>query len=338
MFVAIIRKGGIQMKAIQIKEFGGPEVLNVVEIPEPIPAANEVRVLVHAAGVNPNEAYARTGTYGAYIPELPYTPGFDGAGVIDMLGEGVTGFKPGDRVYIGGFMAKRNTGTYAEKVVVDAASVHPLTDELTFEQGASLGIPGLAAYQSVVLRAQVKEGDTVLIHGGSGAVGLTAIQIAKALGAKVIGTASTEEGRKLIRALGADVAMPHVVNGQYADIMAATDQQGPDVIIEMLANQNLETDLEIARNNARIVILGSRGSIQIDPRHTMTKALSILGMSAINLDAAETAAAYAALTQLVDEGEILPLVGDVLDLEKASEAHEQILTKKGNGKLVLKIK
>lgn len=325
------------MKAIQIKEFGGPEVLKLVEIAEPTPGSQEVRVTVHAAGVNPNEAYARTGTYGAYIPELPYTPGFDGAGVIDVVGEGVTHVKPGDRVYIGGFMAKRNTGTYAEKVVVDAASVHPLTEELTFEQGASLGIPGLAAYQAIVLRAQVKAGDTVLIHGGSGAVGLVAIQIAKALGATVIATASTQEGRKLIRALGGDVALPHVVSGQYDELMAATNDQGPDVIIEMLANQNLETDMEIARNGARIVILGSRGTIQIDPRHTMTKGLTILGMSAINLDAAQTAEAYGELTKLVDEGEILPLVGDVMALEKAAEAHEQILTKKGNGKLVLKL-
>lgn len=326
------------MKAIQIKEFGGPEVLQLVDIPEPLPAAQEVRVTVHAAGVNPNEAYARTGTYGAYIPELPYTPGFDGAGVIDVVGDGVTKYQPGDRVYIAGFMAKRNTGTYAEKVVVDVASVHPLTDELTFEQGASLGIPGLAAYQAIVLRAQVKESDTVLLHGGSGAVGLTAIQIAKAIGAKVIATSSTEEGRKLIKALGADEALDHIQNKNDQAILSATNGQGPDVIIEMLANQNLETDMEIANKGARLVILGSRGTIQIDPRHTMTKGLAILGMSAINLDAAETATAYDALTKLVNEGEIFPLVGDVLPLEQAMLAHEQILTKKGNGKLVLKLK
>lgn len=325
------------MKAIQIKEFGGPEVLKLVEIPEPMPETQEVRIRVHAAGVNPNEAYARTGTYGAYIPEIPYTPGFDGAGIIDLVGEGVTKFQPGDRVYIGGFMAKRNTGTYAEKVVVDVTCVHPLTDELTFEQGASLGIPGLAAYQAIVLRGQVKESDTVLIHGGSGAVGLTAIQIAKAIGAKVVATSSTEEGRKLILALGADAAIAHVQKDAYDEIMAATDGQGPDVIIEMLANQNLETDLDIARKAGRIVILGSRGTIQIDPRHTMTKGLTILGMSAINLDTAETVEAYAALTKLVDEGEILPLVGDVMALAEAADAHERILTKKGNGKLVLKL-
>lgn len=325
------------MKAIQVNEFGGPEVLQVVEIPEPVPGAREVRVRVHAAGVNPNEAYARTGTYGAYIPELPYTPGFDGAGVVDALGEDVTHIKVGDRVYIGGFMAVRNTGTYAEKVVVDAASVHPLTDELSFEQGAALGIPGLAAYQAIVLRGQVTEQDTVFIHGGSGAVGLTAIQIAKAIGAKVVASSSTEEGRKLIRALGADAAINHVRDGQHDEIMAATDGLGPTVIVEMLANHNLDTDMEIARNEGRIVILGSRGKIEIDPRHTMTKGLDILGMSAINLDADATYAAYQALTELVNEGEILPLVGDVLPLEEARHAHEIILTKKGNGKLVLRI-
>lgn len=325
------------MKAIQVKEFGGPEVLQIAEIPEPIPAAQEVRVTLHVAGVNPNEAYVRTGTYGAYIPELPYTPGFDGAGIVDAVGTDVTDLKVGDRVFIGGFLAERNTGTYAEKVVVDAYTVHPLPENLTFEQGASLGIPALAAYQAVVLRANVSEHDTVMIHGASGAVGLLAVQMAKSLGAKVIGTSSTEAGRELILQHGADDAIPHVKMDEFDAVLTATDDRGPDVIIEMLADQNLETDLTIVNRFGRIVIVGSRGKVEIDPRHTMTKEVDIYGMSAVNIDQELYTASFQAISEMLVDGVLAPLVGERLPLTQAQEAHEHILSKKGNGKLVLTI-
>lgn len=325
------------MKAIQVKEFGGPEVLQVTEMTKPVPKADEVRVTLHAAGVNPNEAYVRTGTYMAYVPDLPYTPGFDGAGVVDAVGDEVTNIKIGDRVYIGGFTAERNTGTYAEKVVVDAFTVHPLPESLSFEQGASLGIPALAAYQAVILRAEVNEKDTVMIHGASGAVGLLAVQMAKALGAKVIGTSSTEDGRELIIKHGADAAIPHVKADEYDAIMAATDGQGPDVIIEMLADKNLETDLTIINRFGRIVITGSRGTIEINPRHTMGKEVDIRGMSATNIDQELYTSSFQAIGEMLLDEKLIPLVGETLPLDQAREAHEQILTKKGNGKLVLSI-
>lgn len=325
------------MKVIQVKEFGGPEVLQVADVSEPVPKTGEVRVTLHAAGVNPNEAYVRTGTYAVYVPDLPYTPGFDGAGIVDEVGEGVTHLKVGERVYIGGFTAERNTGTYAEKVVVDAFTVHPLPESLSFAQGASLGIPALAAYQAVVLRAEVSEQDTVMIHGASGAVGLLAVQMAKALGAKVIGTSSTKDGRALILEHGADVAIPHVKADEYDAIMAATDDKGPDVIIEMLADKNLETDLTIINHFGRIVITGSRGSIEINPRHTMGKELDILGMSATNIGQELYTASFQAIGEMLLDEKLIPLVGETLPLDQAREAHEQILTKKGNGKLVLSI-
>lgn len=325
------------MKAIQVKAFGGPEVLQIAEVIEPTPAANEVRVALYASGVNPNEAYVRTGTYGAYIPELPYTPGFDGAGIVDAVGEGVTHLQVGDRVYIGGFLANRNTGTYAEKVVVDAFTVHSLPEKLSFEQGASLGIPALAAYQAVVLRANIGEHDTVMIHGASGAVGLLAVQIAKSLGAKVVGTSSTEAGRELILKHGADAAIPHVKKDEFDAILSATDGQGPDVIIEMLADQNLETDLTIVNRFGRIVVVGSRGSVEIDPRHMMTKEINLYGMSALNINQALYASSFQAIGEMLMDGVLTPIVGERLPLERAREAHELILSKKGNGKLVLTI-
>lgn len=325
------------MKAIVVHDFGGPEVLKVEDIAEPIPVAGEVRVKLAVAGVNPNEAYTRTGTY-SFVPELPYTPGFDGAGIIDAVGAGVTDFAIGDRVFINASGTTKNTGTYAEKAVVIASAVYHLPEKLSFEEGASLGIPGLAAYQAIVSRSEVKAEDTVLIHGASGAVGLIAIQIAKALGAQVIGSSSTEEGRQLILNEGADAAINHVKIDQYDDIYAVTDGKGPDVIIEMLANKNLETDLNIINKFGRIIILGSRGKIEIDPRHTMGKGTDIRGMSSAYLTDQQKRDSFKDILRFVEEGKVKPLVGDRLDLDQARQAHEIILDKKGNGKLVLRIK
>ena len=137
------------MRAIVMTAFGGPEVLRLTDIPEPEPEHGQIRVRLYAAGVNPAEAYIRTGQYAFFKPILPYTPGFDGAGVVDKVGEGVQGSKPGDRVFVTALTARRNTGTYAEKVVCDAEAVHLLPDAVTLEQGAAVGFPGMAAYRAL---------------------------------------------------------------------------------------------------------------------------------------------------------------------------------------------
>ena len=138
-----------------------------IEVDEPLPSINEVRIRLFAAGVNPNETYIRTGTYSFYIPELPYTPGFDGAGVVDAIGEGVNHLKVGDRVFVAALLAKRNTGTYSQKVVCDANAVHRLPESISYQEGASLGIPALTAYRALFHRAKIKLGENVLIHGAS---------------------------------------------------------------------------------------------------------------------------------------------------------------------------
>ncbi|OLS39946.1 NADPH:quinone reductase [Bacillus sp. MRMR6] len=325
------------MKAIRIDQFGDPSVLNYTEIGEPIPGSNEVRVRLYAAGVNPNDAYVRTGTYSFYIPTLPYTPGFDGAGIVEVIGEGVEHLKTGDRVFVAALLAKRNTGTYSQKVVCDADAVHLLPKSVTYEQGAGLGIPALAAYRALFHRAKIKAGETVLIHGASGGVGLLAVQLAAGIGATVIGTASTKEGKALVEAAGATYVLNHIKENSFNEILYLTNGMGPDVIIESLANENLETDLKIIAPFGRIVIVGNRGSIEVNPRLAMIKEADILGMALWNAPAHEYKESLEGVASFLKAGMLKPIVGDELPLSDAEKAHEQILSKKAKGKMVLSI-
>ena len=325
------------MKAIEISEFGGPEVLKYKEVAEPSPNKNEVRVRLFAAGVNPNEAYIRTGTYSFFIPNLPYIPGFDGAGVVDEIDEDVNNIMVGDRVFVAALLANRNTGTYAQKVVCDASVVHKLPDSISYEEGASLGIPALTAYRALFHRAKIKPGKTVLIHGASGGVGYLAVQMAKGIGAIVIGTASSDDGKKFIVTSGADYAIDHVNENNKEEIMSITKNKGPDVIIEFLANINLETDLKIVAQYGRIVVVGNRGNIEINPRLAMIKEADILGLALWNVRPKEYNESLYAVEALLKSGLLKPKMGDVFNLENAKLAHEQIMSKKSPGKIVLSI-
>ena len=324
------------MKASQMQAFGGPEVLQLQEVAEPVPGKNEVRVRLYAAGVNPSEAYIRTGTY-QYVPELPYTPGFDGAGVVDAVGEGVERVKVGDRVFVAALPAEKNTGTYAEKVVCDADAVHPLPDFISFEQGAALGVPALTAYRALFQRAKIKPGETVLIHGASGGVGTLAVQMASGIGAKVIGTASTSEGKELVKEAGALHAIDHLTDDSLDEVRALTNGKGPDVIIEFLANVNLENDLKVLASYGRIVVVGNRGTLEFNPRLTMKKEADIYGMNLFNAREDEYNESLQGVAAFLKIGLIKPVVGDRLPLSEAKKAHEQILTKKSRGKMILTI-
>ncbi|WP_134699417.1 NADPH:quinone reductase [Ammoniphilus sp. YIM 78166] len=325
------------MKAIQITEFGGPEVLTCTEVAEPTPAANEVRVKLYAAGVNPNETYIRTGTYSFLVPELPYTPGFDGAGIVDGVGEGVGHLKVGDRVFVAALLAKRNTGTYAQKVVCDSNAVHRLPESISYQAGAALGIPALTAYRALFHRAKIKPGETVLIHGASGGVGVLAVQMAKGIGANVIGTASTEEGRSLVKASGAAHALNHITENSIDKILSLTNGKGPDVIIEFLANVNLETDLKIIAPYGRIIIVGNRGSLEINPRLAMMKEADILGLALFNALPHEYNESLHAVEAFLESGILQPEIGEELALEDVRKAHEQITSQNARGKIVLSI-
>lgn len=325
------------MKAIEVSQFGLTNGMVLKEIAEPTAGAGEIKVRLAAAGINPNETYVMTGTYAFFIPQLPFTPGFDGAGIVEAVGPDVTKFKAGDRVYIAGFGARKNTGTYAEKVVVSEAACHSLPDNVSFEQGAALGIPGTAAYRALFIRGQVKPEDTVLIHGASGGVGLLAIQMAKSVGARVIGTASSPEGRASILSHGADFALAHITSDNKAELMKLTGDKGVDLIIEFLANVNLQTDLEILARYGRVVIVGNRGAIEINPRLMMGKDTDIRGMGVPNYTLEEMAQCFIALEKMLSDGSLVPVLGETFTLADANRAHEVVMDRKSNGKLIFKI-
>lgn len=319
------------MKAIHVEEFGGPEVMKLVEVPQPQPGPGQVLVRMHAAGVNPVETYIRAGTY-PRKPALPFTPGNDGAGVIEQVGPDVK-LRPGDRVYTAGSIS----GTYAEYALCHAAQVHPLPANASFAQGAAVGTPFATAYRGLFQRGQAKAGETVLVHGASGGVGTAAVQLARARGLRVLGTAGTERGRELVRERGADAVFDHGAPDYLAQIMEATSGRGVDVILEMLANVNLGKDLTILAARGRVVVVGNRGRVEIDPRDTMSRDADIRGMVLPNTPSAEMADIHAALVAGLEDGTLRPVIGKELPLAEAAEAHRTVMEPGAFGKIVLTI-
>jgi NADPH2:quinone reductase len=308
--------------------------MKLEDIPEPSPGPGQVVVRLHAAGVNPVDTYIRAGTYAAFKPSLPYIPGSDGAGTVEALGSGVTGFKTGDRVYVCG----RSAGTYAEMGAYGASEVHPLAGDVSFEQGAAVGVPYATAHRSLFGRGNAKAGETVLVHGASGGVGTAAVQLARAAGMTVVGTAGTDEGLQLVREVGAHHAVSHHSADSQAELMALTDGRGYDVIVEMLANVNLDRDLALLAKKGRVVIVGNRGRIEIDPRQTMGKDSSILGMLLWNSTADELAVIHADVSKGLANGTLTPVVGRRIPLAEAGQAHEAVMKPGALGKIVLVIR
>src|ERR1700693_4182607 len=233
------------MKAIRVHEFGGPEVMKPDRVADLKPGAGQVTVRVKAAGVNPVDAYIRTGTYAARKPALPYTPGMDGAGVVEAVGEGVTRVKAGDRVYLAGSLS----GTYAEQALCEESQVQALPQKVNFAQGAAVHVPYATAYRALFQLAHAQPGETVLVHGASGGVGVAAVQLARAAGLTVIGTGGTEKGRKMVLDEGAHHAVDHRAPDYLEKVIALTGGRGVDVVLEMLANVNLGKVLPVLARN-----------------------------------------------------------------------------------------
>ena len=318
------------MRAILVRQFGGPEVLKHEEVPTPKPAAGQVLVRIHAAGVNPYDAYMRAGTY-AVKPPLPYTPGSDGAGVIEAVGEGVKKIKRGDRVYT----AKTVTGAYAEYALALEEQVHPLPAKISFSQGAGVWVPYGTAYHALFHSAKAHASETVLVHGASGGVGTASVQIARAMGLTIFGTAGTSKGLDLVKREGAHHVFDHSKAGYQEEIMKATGSRGVDVILEMLANVNLSTDLKLLATNGRVIIIGNRGEITINPRDLMARRASARGFMLWALTPAEEADIHAGLIAGLENGTLRPVVGKELPLAEAARAHEEILEPGAAGKIVL---
>jgi NADPH2:quinone reductase len=322
------------MKAIVVREFGGPDQLKLEDVPDPSPAPGQVVVRLHAAGVNPFDTYMLSGNY-ATRPPLPYTPGADAAGVVEKAGHEVTTVEPGDRVYIGGTAAHRSYGAYAQMVLCDPQSVRPLADRLSFAQGAAINVPYVTAWRAVHDRARLQPGETIFIHGASGGVGLAATQLARAWGARVIGSASTPEGLALIEQQGASHALNHREAGYLDRLKELTGGRGPDVIVESLANVNMDNDLTALAPGGRLVIVGNRGRVEIDPRKAMGKDLSIYGLSMWNIGDADLRRIHSGLGGGFSSGALAPVVGTELPLAEAERAHKLVMEPGARGKIVL---
>ncbi len=318
------------MKAIRVSEFGDPDVMKLEEVEDPEPSEGEAVVRIYAVGVNPVETYIRSGAY-AMLPELPYTPGADGAGVIESVGDGVRRFSVGDRVYLLGSAS----GSYAEKSLCTEAQIHPLPDPLSFGQGAALGIPYATAYRALFQRAQTRAGESVLVHGATGGVGLASVQLARAHGMTVIGTGGTPEGRELVAREGGHHVIDHHADGYLDEILELTEGRGVDVVLEMLANVNLGKDLTLLARGGRVVVIGSRGTVEINPRDTMGREASIIGMHLFKATPEELASLHAGIAAGLENETLRPVVAKELPLEQAPRAHEEVLAAGALGKIVL---
>ncbi|XP_065198500.1 quinone oxidoreductase-like [Sycon ciliatum] len=321
------------MNAIRVARFGGPEVLKLESnVPMPQPSEGQVLLRVHAAGVNPVETYIRAGTY-ARKPELPFTPGSDAAGEIADVGAGVNNVKVGDRVF-----TRSAQGAYAQYALASAGDVQPLSAKLTYEQGAALPVPYLTAYRALFLRGAAKTGETVLIHGGTGGVGTAAIQLALSQGLRVLATGGTDAGLDMLRTLGVHGAFNHRQSGYTEQIHAATDGKGVDLIVENLANVNLDADLRLLALGGRVMVVGNRGRIEVNPRDLMMAEGDVRGVMLFHTTPEEYVTSYAAIQAAVDSGHVRPVIGKRFPLGESPAAHDDIINTSGAlGKLVLTV-
>jgi NADPH:quinone reductase len=322
------------MRALRVHEYGGPQVLRIEDLPEPKVGPGQVVVRVQAVGVNPVDVSIRNGAY-AKIVSLPYTPGSDAAGLVHAVGDGVAHVKPGDRVFITGTTSPSFTGAGAEFALSRASQVHPLPDALSFAQGAAIFIPYGTAWRSLIQRAKGQPGESVLVHGASGGVGVAATQIARAQGFRVIGSAGTDKGRELVLQQGAHHVLDHKAPDYLDKLLAITDGRGVDIILEMASHVNLGKDLTVVAKGGRIVVIGCRGPVEINPRDAMMRDAAILGMHLGNPTEAEMASIWAGLGAGFANGTLKPVVGREMPLQEAAKAQQAVMEQSAYGKIVL---
>ena len=315
------------MKTIQAQYHGDPFQLN--QNPDLFAADQQILISVKAAGVNPVDTYIAAGTNG-YTATFPHTPGKDAAGVIIALGDKVSGFKVGQRVYCAGTL----TGASAELALASPAQVFPLPEALSFEQGACLGTPYATAWRALFIRANCQAAETVLIHGASGGVGLAAVQLAKAAGCKVFASAGSEQGCALLQQQGADLVVNHHQPEHYQQLQEAG---AIEVVLEMLANQNLGDDLPLLNNGGRVVVIGSRGSVDINPRDLMSKDACIMGMSLAHAGPTQLTQIHAALFAGAQAGFIKPVIAKRFALAETTAAHVAVMKAGATGNIVINV-
>ena len=322
------------MRAIRVHELGPAEVLRLEQLPDPVPADGQLLVRVGAVGVNPVETYLRAGI--AAGPPTPYTPGSDAAGVVEAIGPGVAATAVGQRVYAIG----TSTGAYAELALCRSDEVFPLPALLSMAQGAAIGVPYGTAYRALFQRGRGATGETVLVHGASGGVGLAAVQLAAAAGMIVIGSASTDDGRRLLLAQGAAHAVDHLAPSHGEEVLKLTGGRGVDLVVEMRADVNLGADLALLAARGRVVCVGNRGAgnqgeVAVNARDLMRREGDVLGVMLPNAEHDDMASVHDALARGFARRELHPVIAREYRLENAAQAHRDIEEGHTLGKLVL---
>jgi NADPH2:quinone reductase len=321
------------MKAMRAAQFGDPELLRLEEAPDPQLTAGHVLIRVKATGINPADLVRLSGRYPQALP-LPYIPGTDVAGEVEAVSAGVPHVKPGDRV----FGRSLNGGGYAQKARIPINEAIPLPHNLTFAEGAAIPVPFYTAYVALHYKAQLKAGETVLVSAGGGGVGVAAIQLAKAAGARVFTTVGSEEKAVRTQELGADKAINYKTQDFAAEIQKLTDGRGVDVIIENVATDNLAKDYTALARYGRVVLIGAGTGKAPNATVPVTAALMkdattyafVLGNSAERIP--EMAGA---LTPLFSSGALKAIIHKTYPLSAATEALGDLLAGRVFGKLIL---
>ncbi|XP_070577474.1 quinone oxidoreductase-like [Ptychodera flava] len=309
------------MRAVFVRKYGGPEVMQLEEIPIPRPSGKQVLIKMKAAGVNAVDFKYISNTMPEGSIPVPFVPGIDGSGIVAEIGSEVQSVKVGDRVYVT-WAGHRNVGNrpYAEYSMYDERSVFPLPDNISFKEGAVLGVPYFTAYVGLFHRCRAKSGEVFLMHGGSGAIGIAGIQWARSRGMFVIATAGTKEGLELVKKVGAHHAVNHREPDHDKVIMNLTGGRGVDVILEMAPSINLAMDIELVTHGGRIGVIGTPGPIEIKPQRTYAKESSINGVGTIAITPEVVKEVSSALYAGLELGFIQPVVGTEFPLEKAADA------------------
>lgn len=315
------------MKAVYIEEFGGVEKIKIGRLPVPVPGPDEIQVKVHYTAVNPVDWKIREGLLKSRAPyEFPLIPGWDVAGTVSETGKNVTKFKAGDKVYAYCRKPTVQWGTYGEYVCINAENAASMPSNLSFAQAAAFPLAGLTAWQALFDKAQLKKGETILIHAGAGGVGSLAIQFAKHAGAKVITTAS-ESNIAYLHSLGADTVIDYRQQ-HFPDEIKKAAPEGVDVVFDTLGGDALNNSYGLLKKGGRLV------SILQEPDPNQLAQYKILGYY---LFVTPNGKELHEIAELIEKGYVKPIQIEEMPLEKAGEAQE--INKKGHvrGKIVLKV-
>jgi NADPH2:quinone reductase len=322
------------MRAVQITEFGGPDVLKVRDVQMSKPEDHQVLIRIEMAGVNFIDIYQRRGTYPV---KLPYVPGLEGSGIVEAVGSEIKNVKPGDRVaYL------HSPGAYAEFAIVNEKYIIPLPDNISFEQGAAFPLQGMTAHYLLHEFRKIKAGETVLIHAAAGGMGLLLVQWAKHLGAKVYGTTSSEEKARKAKDAGADEVILYSKQDFVQEIKCLTNDKGVDLIIDGVGKTTFSKNLHAAAKRGNIVIFGAASgpADPIVPNSLMEHSLTISGGSLFNylLTKEEFEMRSQAVIEGIQKGWLKLHIDHVFPLEKTAEAHEKLEGRQTTGKILLSTK